>query len=137
MDSLDKSLVKNILSNINDTETYNSARLTCTQWNYLLPTVKRFKNEKLKEEIFFEENTIKSYNKRGELLREFTYDRFGNFIFREYNRKALVKTIKNNFPYSMSMVHNNGYIITSRECDIRKEKYINNQQYILPQCPIS
>lgn len=134
MNRLNNQILSNIFKHVDDTETYKSIRLTCKKWKNVLPTVKRFSNKKLKTQIFFEKNNIKMFNNRNELLKHLYFDNMGNSEYREYVNNSLIKTIKYKLPYNLSMVHNKGMLIVSRECDIREKKYINNYENVLPEC---
>lgn len=137
MEYFSNKILLNIFNNIIDTESYKSLRLTCKKWNSLLPTVKRFTSQGvLIEQVFFKHNHIKSFNKRGELIKELIIDNFGTFIYNEYQLNCLIKTIKNEFPYKINMCERRNFILTHSECDVREKKYNNNYEYKLPDCYI-
>ena len=137
INNIPHELIIIILGFINETESYKAARLTCKRWLSILKNVKRYNDNKLIEEIIFNEDNIKSYYQNNRIKREMKFNKYSYFDLKEYNLSGEMihhVSLKNPYCLESYSITKTGFL--KKKCDIRNDE-IQKEYTPLFSCNIS
>lgn len=115
-------IIKIILSNVTDNETFTNCRLVCKLFYELCTPLRSFKNNSIYKYFHFREDTITIVDNNNILLEEYVFKKYGDSIYKKYNdRGIIVNTMELRYPKTIVKKTINNNIVHKVEFDLVKD----------------